>query len=276
MDDEIITSCDVTALSTCIARDDAIQVVRECLEKDVTLSESVDKIVEIVTICLKTTYFSYNNDILQQHSCEMGSAISLIVVNLHIERFEQDVLRNYPGTSPRLCVVYVEYTFIIINKRESNNFFKYINKVNQNIKFTQEECVDNMLAFLDCHVHLNPDKFLNSTVTYISILTDPSTPLSTATPPPPPHSHTEITIFSLTLIMHPPIHKLGVIRTFHYRANTVTSNPMISRKRTITSTNRWASVDVQTGLSPKLIKPISNPSHLHLTRIKTSPSKLAK
>ena len=120
VDDEIITSYDVTALFTCIPPDDAIQVVRECLEKDGTLSErtdlSVDQIVELVTICLKTTYFSYNNKFfLQQHGCAMGSAVSPIVVNLYMERFEQEVLRNYPGTPPRLWLRYIDDTFIIIN-----------------------------------------------------------------------------------------------------------------------------------------------------------------
>ena len=213
VDDEIITSYDVTALFTCIPPvrpDDAIQVVRECLEKDGTLSErtdlSVDQIVELVTICLKTTYFSYNNKFfLQQHGCAMGSAVSPIVVNLYMERFEQEVLRNNPGTSPRLWLRYVDDTFIIIiNKRESDNFFKYINEVDPNIRFTQEECVDDKLAFLDCHVHLNPDGSLNSTVYRKPTHTDHYLQFD---------SH------------HPLIHKLGVIRTLHYRDNTVISNP---------------------------------------------------
>ena len=125
---------------------------------------SVDQIVELITICLKTTYFSYNNKFfLQQHGCAIGSAVSPIVVSLYMERFEQEVFRNYPGTPPSLWVRYIDDTFIIINKNESDNFFKYINEVDPNIKFTQER-VDNKLAFLDCHVHLNPNGSLNSTV----------------------------------------------------------------------------------------------------------------
>ena len=109
-----------------------------------------------------------------------------------------------PGTPPRLWLRYVNDTFIKINKRESDNFFKYINEVDPNIKFTQEECVDDNLAFLDCHVHLNPDGSLNSTVYRKPTHTDHYLQFD---------SH------------HPLIHKLGVIRTLHYRANTVISNP---------------------------------------------------
>ena len=65
VDDEITPLYDVTALFMCIPSDDAIQVVREYLEKDGTLSErtdlSVNQIVELITICLNTTYFSYSN-----------------------------------------------------------------------------------------------------------------------------------------------------------------------------------------------------------------------
>ena len=42
VDDEIITLYDDTAMFTCIPPDDAIQVIRECLEKGETLSERID------------------------------------------------------------------------------------------------------------------------------------------------------------------------------------------------------------------------------------------
>ena len=67
---------------------------------------------------------------------------------------------------------------------------------------TQEECVDNKLAFLDCHVYLNPDGSLISTV-YRK----------------PTHTHHYLQFDS----HHPLIHKLGVITTLHYRARDVIS-----------------------------------------------------
>ena len=108
---------------------------------------------------------------------------------------------------PRLWLRYVNDTFIIINKRDLNNFFKYINDVVPNIKFTQEECVDNKLAFLDCHVHLKPDRSLNNDFTVDRK---------------PTHTDNYLQVDS----HHPLIHKLGVIRTLHYRAYTIISNPL--------------------------------------------------
>ncbi|XP_072014754.1 uncharacterized protein [Amphiura filiformis] len=207
-DNEIITSYDVSALFTSIPPDDAIKVVKDFLSEDTTLSErtdlTVEQIVELVTICLKTTYFSYDNKyFIQQYGCAMGSAVSPIVVNLYMEKFEQHVLSSYPGKPPKLWLRFVDDTFIIIDKSESESFFNFINQVDPNIKFTQEECVDNKLAFLDCLVHLNSDGTLNSTVYRKPTHTDHYLQFD---------SH------------HPLIHKLGVIRTLQYRADTVISN----------------------------------------------------
>jgi len=133
----------------------------------------------------------------------MGSAVSPIVVNLYMEKFEQQVLSDYPGKPPRLWLRFVDDTFIILDKSETTSFFEYINGVDTNIKFTQEECVNDKLAFLDCLVHRNRDGTLISTVYRKPTHTDHYLQFD---------SH------------HPLIHKLGVIRTLHYRADTVVSN----------------------------------------------------
>ena len=101
---ETITSYDVSALLNYIPPDFAIKVVKESLANDDTLHErtnlSVDQIVELVDICLRTTYFSYQGSYYkQQHGCAMGSPVSPIVVNLCMESFEQDALQGYTSTS---------------------------------------------------------------------------------------------------------------------------------------------------------------------------------
>ena len=83
----------LSALFACTPPDVAIKVVKECLEKDTTLSErtnlSVSQIVELVDICLKTKYFSYQEKFYKhQHGCVMGSPVSPVVVSLCIETFE--------------------------------------------------------------------------------------------------------------------------------------------------------------------------------------------
>ena len=70
-----------------------------------------------------------------------------------MEAFGQSVLKDYPGEAPKLWIRYVDDTFVVIDKSEAGPFFKFINSVDPNIQFTQEECCDNKLAFLDCLVH---------------------------------------------------------------------------------------------------------------------------
>ena len=133
----------------------------------------------------------------------MGSAVSPIVVNIYMENFEQTVLDKYPGNPPKLWLRYVDDTFVIIDRNEAASFYNFINEVDPNIKFTQEECVDNKLAFLDCQVHIHEDGSLKSTVYRKPTHTD----------------------FYLQFDSHHPlIHKLGVIRSLQHRANTIISD----------------------------------------------------
>ena len=211
-DHETITSYDVSALFTCIPPDTALKVVRECLNKDNSLKDrtklSVDQIVELVDICLKTTYFSYRGKYYrQQHGCAMGSPVSPIVVNLCMEDFEQRALKDYTGNTPRLWLRYVDDTFVIIDKTELDNFFVFINTIDPDIKFTQESCTDNKLAYLDCQFSVNKDGTLSSSV-YRK----------------PTHTDHYLQFES----NHPLIHKLGVIRTLNYRANTVINEDDLS------------------------------------------------
>ena len=64
----------------------------------------------------------------------MGSAMSSIVVNLYMEDFEQRIWLSFK--TPRIWIRFVDNTFIIISKSESDSFFKYINEIDPNIKFT--------------------------------------------------------------------------------------------------------------------------------------------
>ena len=164
-DEVIITSYDVTTLFTSIPPNDAINITKEYLESDTTLKDrtalSIDDIIECVELCLQTTYFSNNGRYYRQmHGCSMGAPISPILANLVMEWFEQKALTSYTGTTPRLWLRFVDDTFVIINRNELEPFFKYINSINPNIKFTQEECTDGKLAFLDCLIKVDDERKL--------------------------------------------------------------------------------------------------------------------
>ncbi|XP_072046801.1 uncharacterized protein [Amphiura filiformis] len=206
-DDEIITSYDVTALFTCIPPTEAIKITRQCLEEDSNLANrttwTIDHIIEAEQLCLDTTYFSNNGQFYRQlYGCSMGNPISPIIANLVMEWFEQHALETYQGVPPRLWLRYVDDTFVIINRHEQDNFFTHINSISDNIKFTQEKCTDNKLAFLHCHVQINNERKL-TTVVYRK----------------PTHTDHYLQFGS----HHPLVHKLGVIRTLHYREETIIS-----------------------------------------------------
>ncbi|XP_072046303.1 uncharacterized protein [Amphiura filiformis] len=133
----------------------------------------------------------------------MGSPVSPIVVNLCMESFEQQALKSYPGTKPRVWLRFVDDTFVILNRSELDGFFEHINSVDDNIKFTQELCKDNTLAFLDCLISVQSDGTLTSKVYRKPTHTDHYLQFG---------SH------------HPRVHKLGVIRTLQYRADTIISD----------------------------------------------------
>ena len=92
--EETITSYGVSALFTNIPPDKAITAIRQRLEKDETLAErtclSKEEVVELVDICLTTTYFSFKGKFYKQiHGCAMGSPSCPIVANLCMEVFEE-------------------------------------------------------------------------------------------------------------------------------------------------------------------------------------------
>ena len=129
--------------------------------------------------------------------------ISPILANLVMENFELQALNSYSSTPPRLWLRYVDDTFVIINRTEQDNFFEHINSINSHIKFTQEKCLDNKLAFLDCNIKISDTR-----------------KLTTAVYRKPTHTDHYLQFGS----HHPLVHKLGVIRTLHYRAETVVSD----------------------------------------------------
>ena len=95
--DEELRSYDVSALFTSVPVDKALEVVREKLEEDLTLSERTplapDDIVKLLGLCLKCTYFLFQGEYyLQIHGAAMGSPVSPIVCNLYMEYFEQRAL----------------------------------------------------------------------------------------------------------------------------------------------------------------------------------------
>ncbi len=199
---EAITSYDVCALFTCIPPKDAVEVVKEYLIKDTTLSDHTeltgDDICELLDLCLSSTYFIFNGTYYkQQYGCAMGSPVSPIVVNLYMELFEKRALKT---CEQKKWYRYVDYTFVVLDENKKQEFFDHINNVDSNIKLTEEFCKDNKLAFVDCLVEREVNGSFSTSVY---------------------HKPTHTDQYLLFDSCHPLEHKLGVIRTLEYRADSL-------------------------------------------------------
>ena len=96
---------DVSALFTSIPVPDAIKAVRIKLDEDPKLQDrtplSREMILELLSFCLNTTYFTYRGVIYKQkHGAAMGSPVSPIIANLYMEGFEEIALRTAPPPPP--------------------------------------------------------------------------------------------------------------------------------------------------------------------------------
>ena len=154
-------SYDVTALFTSIPVEKATEVIEKRLLNDPTLAQRcelrVDQIIALLSFCLSTTYFVYDEKFYKQkHGAAMGSSVSPVVANLYMEEFEKKALATAPNP-PYLWLRYVDDTFVVIHEYNIEEFTKHINSIDPNIKFTIDPERDNKIPFLDTEVILNDD-----------------------------------------------------------------------------------------------------------------------
>jgi hypothetical protein len=107
--------------------------------------------MELLKVCLKTTYFQVDGKFFQQKDgMAMGSTLSPVVSNIFIDHFEELALKTAIHR-PSLWLRYVDDTFVIWphGPDKLQEFFDHINNIRPSIQFTMETEVDNNIPFLD-------------------------------------------------------------------------------------------------------------------------------
>jgi hypothetical protein len=106
----------VVTLFTNVPVDEALQVISKELRNDDTLAEEsvlqAEAIMELLEVCLKTTYFQVDNKFFQQNDgMAMGSSPSPTVCNVYMEHFENLALDSAQHKSS-LWLRYVDDTLV--------------------------------------------------------------------------------------------------------------------------------------------------------------------
>ena len=152
-DDYKLVSFDVKSLFTSIPLQLALQCTETAIRQSTaTLPLPTEDIMDLLNLCLTSTYFQYNGKHYKQlHGTAMGSPVSVVVAEIVMQNIEERALTTCRQTIP-LWLRYVDDTFTAVHKDEIDVFHDHLNEQNADIQFTREVEEDGKLPFLDCLV----------------------------------------------------------------------------------------------------------------------------
>ena len=146
-----LVSFDVKSLFTSIPLQLALQCTETAIRQSTaTLPLPTEDIMDLLNLCLTSTYFQYNGKHYKQlHGTAMGSPVSVVVTESVMQNIEERALSTCRQTIP-LWLRYVDDTFTAVHKDEIDEFHDHLNEPNADIQFTREIEEDEKLPFLDC------------------------------------------------------------------------------------------------------------------------------
>ena len=123
---------------------------------------SAKSIIDLLKICVQTTYFAFNKKLFQQiDGLAIGAATSGPGAELFMERLEHKAISTFIQP-PKLWRRYVDDTFSKLKKIYVDQFLQHLNDQHPRIKFTTEMQENNKIAFLDTLVHITLDYQLSN------------------------------------------------------------------------------------------------------------------
>jgi predicted GIY-YIG superfamily endonuclease len=197
---DIKVSFDVESLFTKVPILETMEYIKWKLENcdsliDIT-SLDIKDILELLKICLSSTYFNYLDAFYhQKEGTAMGSPVSPIVAELFLQSLENKLVMN--DRHIFFWKRYVDDIFAIIRRRHLKKLLENLNNFHKSIKFTIEEEEEGRLAFLDVMVYEKADGTLGHRVYRKTT-----------------HTNKYLNYHSY----HPMPHKIGVVDTLFTRA----------------------------------------------------------
>ena len=147
-------SFDVSSLFTNVPLDETIRICADKLyENDVdVMGLSRNNFIKLMHYATGSVEFSFDNVMYRQvDGVAMGSPLGPSLANIFVGYQEEWLFSNI--VFPRMYLLYVDDTFVIVRTRdEMNVLFQQLNNMHPNLKFTNEVEVDNKLPFLDVMV----------------------------------------------------------------------------------------------------------------------------
>ena len=143
--EEHLVSFDITSLFTQEPINEALEVVKERLTRDPTLMDrttiSVPQLADLIELCLRSTYFQFQNEVFEQIDMAHPWAPpqSPVIASLFMEDLEEKAMQT-SALQPSLWLTYVDNTFVIWPHGEVNlqSFHAHLNQFSANIQFTIE------------------------------------------------------------------------------------------------------------------------------------------
>ena len=150
-DGDNLASLDIKDLFTNVPITQSINIVLERIgqsEAFCTSSLTKSDLKELLTICLRNSYFTFNNKFYRQKSgLPMGNILSPLLSDLYIDEYIKNKLTKINGKLWR----YVDDLLIItkMNETDIKLYVEELNSLKESIKFTHEFESNKQLNYLD-------------------------------------------------------------------------------------------------------------------------------
>lgn len=153
---EVLVSFDIESYFPSVPIDKALLALQNWLDKQDINHLEREALLELTTVCMKQTYFSFRGKFyIQTDGTAMGNPLSPFICNLYINSLEEKFADH--GLFPKTWLRYVDDVFAIVESSKTEETLSFLNTMCKNINFTLELEHNRKIPFLDLVLHRNAD-----------------------------------------------------------------------------------------------------------------------